>query len=81
MIMHLKLNYTLAYISLLESGICAATKSWFVLGDMPIARRGMHVVFSAKSRFFKIGESYSDHGASICYVITVCMLFATNDGV
>lgn len=78
--MHFKLNYILAYMSLLESGLYAATKNWFVLGDVPIAR-GIHVVFSAKGGFPKVGESYSDHGASIRQVITVCMLFATSDGV
>lgn len=68
-------------MSLLKSGICAATKNWFVLGDVSIARRGIHVVSAAKGRFLKVGESYSDYGASIRHAITVYMLFVTNDGV
>lgn len=69
-------------MSLLESGVCAATKELIlVLGDVPIARRGIHIVSSAKGGFPIVGESYGDHGASIRHAITVRMLFATSDGV
>lgn len=80
--MHFKLNYVLAYIYVF-------TRIWSLrgdeklirLGDVPIARRGILVVASAKGGFPKIGESYSDHGASIRHATTVRMLFATSDGV
>jgi len=41
----------------------------------------VYIVSSAKGGFSKIGESYGDHGASVRHAITVCMLFATGDGV
>lgn len=71
-----------AYIRLYSNLVFARRrKTDSFLGDVPIARRGIHVVVSAKGGFPKIGESYSDHEASICHAITVCMLFATSDGV
>lgn len=57
-------------------------KTRFVLSHArSIARRGIYVVFSVKDRIPEVREGYGDHGASVRRAITVCMLFATGDGV